>query len=109
MGISTNKTWISQQNNLNVTMKLYPEVPIIDQRTKISFEIQTLNDSSFFEGLNAKATMTDHDGRLYKFENKFIPVYNGNFSIEYIFPDDGEHENNITIIQKYICLCNRFI
>ena len=54
-------------------MKLYPEVPVIDQRTKISFEIRTLNDSSFFEGLNAKATMTDHDGRLYKFENKFIP------------------------------------
>lgn len=98
MSMSSNKTWTSQHNNLNVTMKLYPEVPIIDQKTKISFEVRTLNDSSFFEGLNAKATMTDHDGRLYKFENKFIPVSNGNFSIEYIFPDDGEHR---IILQLY--------
>ncbi|MBA3978272.1 MAG: hypothetical protein H0X50_08795 [Nitrosopumilus sp.] len=36
--MSSNKTWISQQNNLNVMMKLYPEVPIIDQKTKISFQ-----------------------------------------------------------------------
>ncbi len=79
-------------------MKLNPEVPIIDQITNILFEVRTLNDSSFFEGLNAKVTMTDHDGRLYKFENKFIPVANGNFSIEYIFPDDGEHR---IILQLY--------
>lgn len=42
--------------------------------------------------------MTDHDGRLYKFENKSIPIINGQFSVDYIFPDDGEHQ---VILQFY--------
>jgi hypothetical protein len=83
--------WTSERNNLNITIKLVPEVPIIDQTTKILFDVRALNDSSVFEGLNAKVTLTDHDSRLYKFENKFIPINNGKFSIEYIFPDDGQH------------------
>jgi hypothetical protein len=98
MNINNNNTWISQRNNLNITMKLLPEVPIIDQKTNISFEIRTLNDSKFFDGLNAKVTMTDHDSRLFKFENKVIPISNGKFSVEYIFPDDGEHR---IILQLY--------
>ena len=83
--------WTSERNNLNITIKLVPEVPIIDQKTIILFDVRALNDSSVLEGLNAKVTLTDHDSRLYKFENKFIPINNGKFSIEYIFPDDGQH------------------
>ncbi len=83
--------WTSERNNLNITMKLMPQVPIIDQKTKILFDVRTLNDSSEFEGLKAKVTLTDHDSRLYKFENKIIPINHGKFSIEYIFPDDGQH------------------
>lgn len=83
--------WTSERNNLNITIKLVPEVPIIDEKTKILFDVRALNDSGVFEGLNAKVTLTDHDNRLYKFENKFIPINNGKFSIEYIFPDHGQH------------------
>ena len=79
-------------------MKYMPEVPIIDQKTRILFDIKTLNDSSVFDGLTAKVTLTDHDGRLYKFENKVIPVINGKFFIEYMFPDDGQHR---IILQLY--------
>lgn len=42
--------------------------------------------------------MTDHDGRLYKFENRSIPIINGQFLVDYIFPDDGEHR---VILQFY--------
>ncbi len=40
-----NNTWISKQDNLNVTMGLVPKVPNIDEKTKITFEIRKLNNS----------------------------------------------------------------
>ena len=75
-----------------------PEVPIIDQKTKILFDVRALNDSNVLEGLNAKVTLTDHDNRIYKFENRIIPINSGKFSLEYIFPDDGQHR---IILQLY--------
>ncbi len=79
-------------------MRLMPDVPIIDQKTKILFGVRTLNDSSVFPGLTGKVTLADHDIKLYKIENKIIPVIKGKFSIEYIFPNNGEHR---VILQLY--------
>ncbi len=96
--IVKNDTWISRQNNLNITISLEPSVPVIDEKTNISFEIRKLNDSSLFENLSARVTLTDHDGRLFKFNNQLMPISNGKLSVEYIFPDDGEHR---VILQLY--------
>jgi hypothetical protein len=96
--IVKNDSWISERDNLNITIKLVPEVPIIDETTKILFEVTYLNGSKPYEDLNTRVTITDHDGRLYKFENKSIPVIDGQFSVNYIFPDDGEHR---IILQLY--------
>jgi hypothetical protein len=96
--IVKNDSWISERNNLNVSIKLEPIVPVIDETTKILFEITYLNNSKPFEDLNTRVTLTDHDGRLYKFENKLLPVIDGQFSVDYIFPDDGEHR---IILQLY--------
>jgi len=93
-----NDSWISVGNNLNITIHLTPIVPIIDENTKLSFMIKSLNDSLPIQDLNRKVTITDHDGRLYKFENKSMPVTKGQFSVDYIFPDDGEHR---VILQLY--------
>jgi hypothetical protein len=93
-----NDVWISERDNINMTINLQPAVPIIDETTKISFEVKQLDNSKPFEDLNARVTMTDHDGRLYKFENKLVPVIDGQFSVNYIFPDDGEHR---IILQLY--------
>ncbi|KAA2283560.1 hypothetical protein [Candidatus Nitrosocosmicus sp. SS] len=92
------KDWISERDNLNITMSLEPTVPIIDKNTKIIFKVKKINDTKQIEELKAKVTMTDHDGRLYKFENKSIPVINGQFLVDYVFPDDGEHR---IILQIY--------
>ena len=89
--IVKNDSWISERNNLNVTVQLMPIVPVIDETTKILFEVTSLNNFKPFEDLNTRVTITDHDGRLYKFENKLLPVMDGQFSVDYIFPDDGEH------------------
>ncbi|MGN6346181.1 MAG: hypothetical protein ACTHKF_05450 [Candidatus Nitrosocosmicus sp.] len=48
-----------------------------------------MNNSEYFEDLNARVTVTDHDGRLFKFDNQFAK--DGSFSVDYIFHDDGEH------------------
>lgn len=91
MSVVKNNSWISERDNLNISLRLEPQVPIIDEVTRLSFEVRNLNDSTLINNLNTKVTLTDHDGRLYKFENKLIPISGGQFSVEYIFPDDGEH------------------
>jgi hypothetical protein len=98
ISVVKNNSWISERDNLNISLRLDPQVPLIDQVTSLSFEVRNLNDSTLIDNLNAKATLTDHDGRLYKFENKFIPITGGHFSVDYIFPDDGEHR---IILQLY--------
>ncbi len=37
-----NKTnsWLSKRDNLNVTMDLAPKVPIVDEKTRITFEVR---------------------------------------------------------------------
>ncbi|HYG00243.1 MAG TPA: hypothetical protein VD815_09130 [Candidatus Saccharimonadales bacterium] len=52
-----------------------PKVSVIDEVTKLLFHIRDSN-GSHIEHLNPKVSMTDQDGRLYKFENKFIPIIN---------------------------------
>ena len=96
--VISNNTWIGKRDNLNVTMNIMPKIPIIDEKTKISFEIRKLNDSKFIEDLNARITITDNAGRLFNFNNQYIPVSNGKISVDYIFPDYGEHR---IILQLY--------
>lgn len=82
-------TWISKQDNLNITMNLNPKVPVVDEKTNITFDLRKLNGSDYFNNLNTRVTITDHDERFFTFDNQ--PVINGKFSVEYIFPDDGHH------------------
>lgn len=35
-----NETWLSKRDNLNITIKLDPQVPIIDEWTLIQFEVR---------------------------------------------------------------------
>ena len=93
-----NSTWISKRDNLNVTMSLMPQMPIIDQMTKINFEVKKLNNLGFLNNASAKITITDQDGRLYKFDNKFFPIVDGNVSVDYLFPVEGQHK---VILQLY--------
>ncbi|HKO64648.1 MAG TPA: hypothetical protein VJU13_05560 [Candidatus Nitrosocosmicus sp.] len=96
--IIKNSTWTSISKNLTLSLELIPRVPVIDESTRMQFEVRNLNHSNQFDNIRAKVTLTDHDGRLYKFENRLIPLVNGQFSVNYIFPDDGEHR---VIVQLY--------
>lgn len=96
--ILVNDTWISKRDNLSINIKLEPTVPIIDQWTKMYFEIKELGSGNLvqYDILTVNATISDHDGRLFKFPKQ--QVMDGRFNISYIFPDDGQHR---VILQIY--------
>ena len=89
---NTANTWISKRDNLNISIILDPKVPIIDQNTKISFDLKKLNSSisSNLENLSGRVTIVDSDGRLFKFDNKNITA--NKFFVNYIFPSNGENK-----------------
>lgn len=91
-----NENWKSTRDNLNITMKLDPPIPLVDQWTEIGFDIRKLDNGDFYQDLEANITITDHDGRLFKFDR--LQVFDGIVSVEYIFPDDGQHR---IILQLY--------
>ena len=54
-----NSTWISKRDNLNITMSLIPQMPTIDQTTKINFEVKKLDSLVFLNNASAKIAITD--------------------------------------------------
>lgn len=68
-----------------------PERPIIDTFTKLEFSVINLTSNENLKDFDARVVVTLPDGqRLFKFENITVP--DGDFSVEYIFPDDGTHQ-----------------
>lgn len=85
-----NKTqeWISQKDAVKILFTYQPERPIIDTFTKLEFSVINLTSNENLENFDARVVVTNGQ-RLFKFENITVP--NGDFSVEYIFPDDGTH------------------
>ena len=93
-----NKTqeWISQKDNVKILFAYQPERPIIDTFTKLEFSIINLTNNENLKDFDARVVVTNGQ-RLFKFENITVP--DGDFSVEYLFPDDGTHQV-ITRIDK---------
>ena len=96
--VIANENWTSKRDNLSLNIKLEPNVPVIDKWTRMDFELHNYaGGGELVKGnFTVNATITDHDGRLFKFPEKTIE--DGRFSLEYIFPDDGQHK---VILQLY--------
>jgi hypothetical protein len=86
-----NKTqeWISQKDNVKILFTYQPERPIIDTFTKLEFSVINLTNNENLRDFDARVVVTNGQ-RLFKFENLTVP--DGDFSVEYIFPDDGTHQ-----------------
>jgi hypothetical protein len=87
---------ISKTDDLNITMQFEPKAPIANKQTKILFQINHLNGSSYLSNLLAVITILDTQGGLYKFGKQ--EVQNGKTSIDYIFPGNVSSK---VIIQLY--------
>jgi hypothetical protein len=86
-----NKTqeWISQKDDVKILFSYQPERPVIDTFTKLEFSVINLTNNENLEDFDARVVVTNGQ-RLFKFENISVP--DGNFSVEYLFPDDGTHQ-----------------
>ena len=86
-----NKTqeWISQKDDVKVLFTYQPERPVIDTFTKLEFSVINLTNNENLKDFDARVVVTNGQ-RLFKFEN--ITVTDGDFSVEYLFPDDGTHQ-----------------
>lgn len=86
-----NKTqeWTSQKDAVKILFTYQPERPIIDTFTKLEFRVINLTSNENLKNFDARVVVTNGQ-RLFKFENITVP--DGNFSVEYIFPDDGTHQ-----------------
>lgn len=81
--------WDDPQDNLEIEFGYEPEEPIIDMLTNLSFSITDWQTGEHIKDSVASVTITKGE-RLFKFYNITVP--NGDFSIEYLFPEDGTHQ-----------------
>jgi hypothetical protein len=79
----------SQKDNIKILFTYEPERPIIDTITKLKFSVINLTTNEHVEDFLARVVVTDGQ-RLFKFENITVP--DGDFSVDYIFPEDGTHQ-----------------
>lgn len=81
--------WNNTEDNIQIEFGYLPEKPIIDTFTKLAFSVTNLRTGDHsVEGI-ARVTVTNGQ-RLFKFNN--VSVQNGDFSVDYLFPDDGTHQ-----------------
>lgn len=79
---------IDKEDGIKILFTYEPEKPIIDTFTKLYFSVEDL-EGNHIKNFSALVTVTNGQ-RLFKFQN--INVTDGDFQVEYIFPDDGTHQ-----------------
>ncbi len=80
--------WIDKENSLKIQFAYEPERPVIDANTTLKFSVQDLTGNHIKDFL---ATVTVTDGvRIFRFNN--ITVADGDFSVNYLFPDYGAYK-----------------
>jgi hypothetical protein len=80
---------IDKNKNIKIQFGYTPEKPIIDTFTELQFSVQDLETGQHIKDFDARVVVTMGQ-RLFKFEN--ITVADGDFSIKYLFPEDGTHQ-----------------
>lgn len=97
--IHSNNTqvWKNPDHDLKIQFGYRPERPIIDTFTNLQFSVTSLRNDEHLKDLLAQVTVTNGQ-RLFKFQN--ISTQNGDFSVDYIFPDDGTHQVLLRVDQN---------
>ena len=83
------QVWNKTQDNLRIEFGYSPEKPIIDRFTNLAFSVTNIRTGDHVTEGIAQITVTNGQ-RLFKFQN--VTLQNGDFSVDYLFPDDGTHQ-----------------
>jgi hypothetical protein len=81
--------WNNIEDNIRIEFGYLPEKPIIDTFTNLAFSVTNLRTGDHSTEGIAQVTVTNGQ-RLFKFNN--VSTQNGDFSVDYLFPDDGTHQ-----------------
>ena len=87
--LNETQEWVSQKDAVRILFTYQPERPIIDTFTKLEFSVINMTNNENLKDFDARVVVTNGQ-RLFKFENITVP--DGDFSVEYLFPDDGTHQ-----------------
>lgn len=91
--------WKNVKDNVEIQFSYKPEKPIIDAFTELQFSVTDLRTGEHLRDFIARVVVTNGQ-RLFKFENITVP--NGDFSVKYIFPDDGTHQVILRLDSKHL-------
>jgi len=97
--------WIDKYKNIKIQFDYLPDTPIIDTFTELQFSVQNLTNDQHIKDFDARIVVTNGQ-RLFKFENITAP--DGDFSVKYLFPDDGTHQVLTRINTNYSILLASF-
>ena len=95
--ISRIQEWTNEREDTIIKFAYKPDRPIIDTFTELIFSVQNLTTGEHIKDYLTRVVVTNGQ-RLFKFEN--ISVSNGDFSVKYLFPDDGTHQVITRIYNK---------
>lgn len=87
--LNETQEWVSQKDAVRILFTYQPERPIIDTFTKLEFAVINITNNQNLKDFDARVVVTNGQ-RLFQFEN--ISVHDGDFSVNYIFPEDGTHQ-----------------
>ena len=90
---SNTQQWVDKINNMRIQFNNLPQSPVVDAKTQLRFSVQNITNSKNINDLHARVVVTTNSSgqmRIFKFEN--ISSSNGDFSVNYFFPDSGVYQ-----------------
>jgi hypothetical protein len=85
--------WIDKLNKIKIQFNNVPKTPVVDAKSQLKFVIQNMTNSKNINNALARVVITTNSTgqmRIFKFENISAP--NGNFNVNYFFPDSGIYQ-----------------
>lgn len=92
---TTLQQWVDKETGIKIEFAYQPEKPIADSPTELSISVQNLTTGQHIKNFRASVVIINDFRRAFKFLN--IPVVNGDFSLQYSFPDSGHNQILVSI------------
>ncbi len=82
------QVWTDRENNMKILFTYSPGNPMINTPTELKFSVDNLQTGNHLKNLLATVVIINNSSgqpKILKFKNITAP--NGNFSVEYLFPE----------------------
>lgn len=87
------QVWTDRENNMQILFTYSPRNPVINTTTELKFNVDNLLTGNHLKNLLATVVIINNNSgqpRIFKFKDITAP--NGNFSVEYLFPELGIYQ-----------------